>query len=260
MLSYYDILGVDPTADVDAIRRAWRVKVRLLHPDKHLGASDDVLAEAARETLRVNRAWETLGDPIQRRRYDLSITRRHDTNARSRPAGRPPGAGEDVDLVPVVCPVCNTTQRVGRTDGRFVCTNCKMPWAFAKCEGCNGILQVAEHRRTWRCERCGRHQISSWAGGDRSIFCVRCHSPNAVAAGPNRFRCARCGLDHVRCGGCGEYSQLGLVPRWRWRCVNCRRNLRRSSDRSLDRAQQFSFLFSAACFVGLGLVLMARML
>jgi len=260
VLSHYDILGVEPTADVEEIRRAWRVKVRLLHPDKHPGAADDVLAEAAKETLRVNRAWDTLGDPTRRRRYDLSLARRRDTNARRRRAGRAPDAGEDPELIPVVCSVCTTTQRVQRTDGRFDCVNCNMAWAFAKCEGCNGILQVAEHRRTWRCDRCGRNQTSSWAGGARYIRCVRCTSPTAVAAETTRFTCARCGLDHFRCRGCGEYRAFEATP-WRpWRCVTCQRNRRRFSDRSLERAQRLSFVFSAACFAGLGLILIARML
>src|SRR5208282_1742755 len=73
VLSHYDVLGVEPTADMDAIRRAWRVKVRLLHPDKHRGAPDDVVAEAERETLRVNRVWETLADPARRRQYDAQL-------------------------------------------------------------------------------------------------------------------------------------------------------------------------------------------
>jgi hypothetical protein len=261
VLSYYDVLGVEPTADVDAIRRAWRIKVRLMHPDKHPGAPDDVLAEAAKETLRINRAWETLGEPTRRRRYDLSLARhRDDAHGRTRPAGRSPGARADPDLVPVVCSVCTTAQRVQRMDGRFDCAKCNTAWAFAKCEGCHGILQVAEHRRTWRCERCGRHQTASWGGGPRYVFCVRCKAPTAVAAGLARFTCARCGLDHFCCGGCGEFSTFEAIPWWRWRCGKCRRNNRLSSDRSLDRAQQFSFWFSGACCVGLGLLLFARML
>jgi isocitrate dehydrogenase len=39
-------------ADLDVIRRAWRVKVRLLHPDKHQGSPHDVQAEAASQTYR----------------------------------------------------------------------------------------------------------------------------------------------------------------------------------------------------------------
>jgi len=70
MLTHYDVLGVDPTAEFATIRRAWRVKVRLLHPDRHRDSPNDVQAEAAKETLRVNNAWETLRDPQNRLEYD----------------------------------------------------------------------------------------------------------------------------------------------------------------------------------------------
>jgi hypothetical protein len=70
VLSYYDVLSVDPSAELDAIRRAWRLKVRLLHPDRHRDSPGDVQAEAARETLRVNKAWDTLRDPAKRHEYD----------------------------------------------------------------------------------------------------------------------------------------------------------------------------------------------
>ena len=46
MVSHYDVLGVEPTADVRDIRHAWRVKIRLLHPDLHRGSPPDVQAEA----------------------------------------------------------------------------------------------------------------------------------------------------------------------------------------------------------------------
>ena len=70
MLTHYDVLDVDPTAELETIRRAWRLKVRLLHPDRHRDSPNDVQAEAAKETLRVNNAWETLRDPQNRIEYD----------------------------------------------------------------------------------------------------------------------------------------------------------------------------------------------
>jgi len=73
VLTHYDVLSVEPTAELETIRRAWRVKVRLLHPDRHRDSPKDVQAEAERETLRVNIAWETLRDPRKRHEYDLQI-------------------------------------------------------------------------------------------------------------------------------------------------------------------------------------------
>jgi len=71
--THYDVLSVEPTAELEAIRRAWRVKVRLLHPDKHRDSPRDVQAEAEKETLRVNIAWDTLRDPEKRHEYDLHL-------------------------------------------------------------------------------------------------------------------------------------------------------------------------------------------
>jgi len=79
VLTHYDVLSVEPTAQFETIRRAWRVKVRLLHPDKHRDSPPDVQAEAARETLRVNTAWKTLRDPQRRHEYDVHLLHLRDT-------------------------------------------------------------------------------------------------------------------------------------------------------------------------------------
>ena len=90
MLTHYDVLSVDPTAEFETIRRAWRVKVRLLHPDRHRDSPNDVQAEAAKETLRVNNAWETLRDPQKRHR----VRRVPDGHPRPRNRGEDDGVGD----------------------------------------------------------------------------------------------------------------------------------------------------------------------
>jgi curved DNA-binding protein CbpA len=108
VLTYYDVLGVDPEAELETIRRAWRLKVRLLHPDRHQDSPDDVQAEAAKETLRVNRAWDILRDPEKRHEYDLRVLRsregevereKHDPASESR-EGRPSERAHHVWLSP----------------------------------------------------------------------------------------------------------------------------------------------------------------
>ena len=81
MQSHYEVLGVAPDADVAAIKRAWHVKVLLLHPDKHVDAPEAVRAEALRETRQINDAWATLKDSDRRRRYDLELARLVDASA-----------------------------------------------------------------------------------------------------------------------------------------------------------------------------------
>jgi DnaJ-class molecular chaperone len=65
MKNYYDILGVNPDASEDEIKKSYRKLVILCHPDHHQG---DPLAE---ERLReLNEAYEVLKNPNRRKRYD----------------------------------------------------------------------------------------------------------------------------------------------------------------------------------------------
>lgn len=61
---YYDILGVDPKADQDAIRRAYRKLARKYHPD----VSKE--ADAESRFKDVSEAYEVLNDPEKRAAYD----------------------------------------------------------------------------------------------------------------------------------------------------------------------------------------------
>lgn len=62
--TYYDILGVEKTADLDAIKKAYRKLVRQYHPD----VSKD--PDAVEKTAKVNEAYETLKDAQKRAEYD----------------------------------------------------------------------------------------------------------------------------------------------------------------------------------------------
>jgi curved DNA-binding protein len=62
---YYKILGVERTADGNGIKRAYRKLAVKYHPDKNPG--DKSAEERFKE---INEAYEVLGDPKKRARYD----------------------------------------------------------------------------------------------------------------------------------------------------------------------------------------------
>jgi curved DNA-binding protein len=66
--NYYAILGIDYTAGLDEIKRAYHRQARQYHPDLH---PDDSAAEAVIKAI--NAAAETLCDPRKRAEYDRRL-------------------------------------------------------------------------------------------------------------------------------------------------------------------------------------------
>jgi hypothetical protein len=72
---YYRILGVQPQADGDAIRRAYRRLAKDVHPDRH-----HLDLEATAKFQRLAEAYETLGNSEKRSQYDSAslLASRHE--------------------------------------------------------------------------------------------------------------------------------------------------------------------------------------
>lgn len=67
-ITFYEELGVTPGASPEEIRDAFRLFVRLLHPDQQ---TDPQLREIAEQQMRkLNRIYAVLSDPESRRSYD----------------------------------------------------------------------------------------------------------------------------------------------------------------------------------------------
>ena len=73
MKSHYELLGLEPTADPDAIKQAFRREIARYHPDKviHLGTEFQEMAATRAAALTV--AYKTLTDPGLRAEYDSSL-------------------------------------------------------------------------------------------------------------------------------------------------------------------------------------------
>jgi curved DNA-binding protein CbpA len=63
---YYEVLGIEPDASADEIRRAYHMLAFQCHPDRHQETE-----EANRKMQELNEAYAVLSNPIKRREYDL---------------------------------------------------------------------------------------------------------------------------------------------------------------------------------------------
>lgn len=108
---HYRVLGLAPEAGADEVRAAWRLLLVAFHPDRFRDPEQRRRAEEI--TKRANAAWQTLGDPARRHRYD----RRREASAA--PAPPPPPPSRELP-----CPACATRCRVPDAGGRTVRLAC----------------------------------------------------------------------------------------------------------------------------------------
>ena len=67
---YYAVLGVAAGAREEEIKREFRRLAKLWHPDHFTMAPPDLRARAERRMLALNRAYDTLSDPVRKVAYD----------------------------------------------------------------------------------------------------------------------------------------------------------------------------------------------
>lgn len=111
---HYAALGVAPDAPAEEIRAAWRLRVIAFHPDRF--RDPDQRRRAEELSQQANAAWQVLGDPVARARYD-----------RVRRTGRA-GGPERTAPVPVTrripCPSCASRCRTPDAGGLVVSLTC----------------------------------------------------------------------------------------------------------------------------------------
>ena len=112
---HYEALDVAPDASADEIRAAWRFLLVAFHPDRF--RDDEQRARAQEVVKRVNSAWQELGDPARRKRYDL----RHPRSAAPAP---PTAAPAPPRMRELPCPSCATRCRVADAGGEVVRLKC----------------------------------------------------------------------------------------------------------------------------------------
>jgi curved DNA-binding protein CbpA len=100
--NHYRTLQVDPSANDEVIRAAYRVLARRFHPDL---AGNDAMMK------RLNAAWEILGDPARRAEYERSRT------ASPAPAAAPAKPASPDHAGPPVGTPSGTVLTYGRYEG-----------------------------------------------------------------------------------------------------------------------------------------------
>ena len=87
VMTLYDLLGVSRKASAQQIKKAYREKVKNMHPDK-TGREDRSFVS------RLNTAKDTLLDPVERRKYDEFLDRREVSWIREMSGELSSGSGE----------------------------------------------------------------------------------------------------------------------------------------------------------------------
>lgn len=67
MTDHYAVLGVSRTASIAEIRRAYRDRMRRVHPDSAVAGASTT------EVTRIAEAWNVLSSPVRRSAYDLRL-------------------------------------------------------------------------------------------------------------------------------------------------------------------------------------------
>lgn len=67
---YYQILGVDRNATDNDIKKAYKKKALMLHPDRHASASESVKKDQEKKFKELGEAYGILSDPKKKARYD----------------------------------------------------------------------------------------------------------------------------------------------------------------------------------------------
>jgi PASTA domain-containing protein len=100
-ITWYDILGIEPGASAETVRRACQDRGRQLEDERMAGAPEAVTDAAARGWRVLHAAWLVLGDRAERERYDeeLGVGRQGPGLTRREPAPPRP-APVRADAVP----------------------------------------------------------------------------------------------------------------------------------------------------------------
>ena len=84
-ITWYDVLGVMPGAETRKIQRKYEDKASLLRPELISGAPPNVVTAVRLAQELLDTAWDVLGDPDSRKRYDEAVGLRRSGGSLAQP-------------------------------------------------------------------------------------------------------------------------------------------------------------------------------
>ena len=184
---HYAVLGVEPTASIDEIKRSYRRLALATHPDRH---PDDPDAED--RFRRISAAYAVLSDPAQRARFDAT---RHLPEALERPPEMNLQTAKD--LLGAVFGDVLGRQRRQRRRGRDIRYTLTVSFA----EAILGAEKTIEFEALGACQGCGGS--GERAGGRGPLTCSLCGGRGEIKGEGLFAPWTACG----RCGGLGLVHQ-----------------------------------------------------
>jgi len=110
---YYEILGVDPDASQEEIKKAYRDKTFIFHSDRLMEAPESAQRRAEEEFKKANRAYSVLKDPEKRNLYHLEWINKKGKDFERATANEIycPECGKPINREAVICPHCGVQVR-----------------------------------------------------------------------------------------------------------------------------------------------------
>src|SRR5215217_4450597 len=218
---YYKVLGVDKKASQEDIKKAYRKLARQYHPDTNKDSG------AEERFKQISEAYDVLGDPEKRKRYDRggSVFGGSNPFGGGGAGGAPGGAAGDFgSFSDILSGIFNTAGGRGggvRTKpaaerGRDLETTVSLSFDQA-IEGAQVPVSVATHVACGTCRGTGARP------GTSPVVCPVCNGRGVEAQGQGVFSitrpCVRCGgsgtVIEQPCATCGGEGRLRELKKYR---------------------------------------------
>lgn len=185
---YYEVLGLKKGADTEEIRKAYKRKVRELHPDQN---RDNPKAEAAFK--EVNEAYDVLKDPERKAAYDQLGHAAFDPSAGMGARGAAQGAGDFSSAFSDVFEdlfgeFMGGRRRPGAGGGQMRGADMRYNLTITLDEAYRGVQRTVQVPGSVACEACG---ASGAEGGAQPETCPTCAGHGKVRATQGFFTIER---------------------------------------------------------------------